>query len=97
MGYSSMLLGKGFDQTYRSVNEIVEHLIQFPFQTESEIQEDVFGYFRNETWESNKKYAAMLRRGLAKGLYKRILWKRKSDSRSLYRYYVPTSVKNNLK
>ena len=41
----------------RSAYEIVEHLIQFPFQTESEIQEDVFGYFRNETWESNKKYA----------------------------------------
>lgn len=96
MGYSSMVLGKGFDQPYRSVNEIVEHLIQFPFRTESQIQEDVFGYFRNETWESNKKYADMLRRGLAKGLYKRILWKRKSDGRSLYRYYVPTSLKNTL-
>ena len=96
MGYSSMLLGKGFDQTYRSVNEIVEHLIQFPFQTESEIQEDVFGYFRNETWESNKKYADMLRRGLSKGLYKRILWKTKSDSRALYRYYVTTSAKENF-
>ena len=97
MGYSSMLLGKGFDQPRNSVNQIVEHLIKFPFQTESEIQEDVFDYFRNETWESNKKYADLLRRGLEKGLYKRILWKRKSDSRSLYRYYVPTSVKNNLK
>ena len=93
MGYSSMLLGKGFDQPYRSVNEIVEHLIKFPFQTESEIQEDVFGYFRNETIESNKKYADMLRRGLRKGLYKRILWKTKSDSRALYRYYVPSSQK----
>ena len=38
----------------------------------------------------------MLRRGLSKGLYKRILWKRKSDSRALYRYYVPTSVKENF-
>ena len=81
---------------YRSVNEIVEHLIKFPFQTESEIQEDVFGYFRNETYESNKKYADMLRRGLSKGLYKRILWKTKSDSRNLYRYYVPTSAKENF-
>jgi hypothetical protein len=97
MGYSTMLMGKGFDQPRNSVNQIVEHLIKFPFQTESEIQEDVFGYFRNETWESNKKYADMLRRGLSKGLYKRILWKRKSDSRNLYRYYVPTLVKNNLK
>ena len=93
MGYSSMLLGKGFDQPRNSVNQIVEHLIKFPFQTESEIQEDVFDYFRNETWESNKKYADLLRRGLEKGLYKRILWKRKSDSRNLYRYYVVNKSK----
>ena len=89
MGYSSMLLGKGFDQPYRSVKEIVNFLIENPFQTESEIQEQVFDYFRNETWESNKKYADMLRRGMAKGLIKRIYWKRKSDSRPLYRYDVP--------
>ena len=81
---------------YRSVNEIVQFLIKNPFQTESEIQENVFDYFRNETWESNKKYADMLRRGLSKGLYKRILWKTKSDSRNLYRYYVPTSIKENF-
>ena len=96
MGYSTMLLGKGFDQPRNSVKQIVEHLIKFPFQTESEIQEDVFGYYRNETWESNKKYADLLRRGLQKGLYKRFLWKKKNDSRSLYRYYVPTSVKENF-
>ena len=96
MGYSTMLLGKGFDQPRNSVKQIVEHLIKFPFQTESEIQEDLFGYYRNETWESNKKYADLLRRGLQKGLYKRFLWKKKNDSRSLYRYYVPTSVKENF-
>lgn len=96
MGYSTMLLGKGFDQPRNSVKQIVEHLIKFPFQTESEIQEDLFGYYRNETWESNKKYADLLRRGLQKGLYKRFLWKKKSDSRNLYRYYVPTSVKENF-
>ena len=74
---------------YRSVKEIVEYLTNNPNKTESEIQEDVFSYFRNETWESNKKYADMLRRGLSKGLYKRYLWKMKSDSKPLYRYYVP--------
>ena len=74
---------------YRSVKEIVEYLANNPNKTESEIQEDVFSYFRNETWESNKKYADMLRRGLSKGLYKRYLWKMKSDSKPLYRYYVP--------
>jgi len=30
----------------------------------------------------------MLRRGLEKGLYKRILWKTASDSRKLYYYYI---------
>ncbi len=96
MGYSTMLMGKGFDQPRNSVKQIIEYLIENPFRTESQIQEDVFDYFRNETWESNKKYADLLRRGLAKGYYKRILWKRKSDSRNLYRYYVPTSVKENF-
>jgi hypothetical protein len=72
---------------YRSVNEIVEFLKTTNHQTESQIQEKVFGYYRNYSYESNKKYADMLRRGLQKGLYKRILWKRKSDSRALYYYY----------
>jgi hypothetical protein len=93
MGYSSMLLGKGFDQPYRSVKEIVSFLQTSNYQTESQIQEKVFGYFRNSTWESNKKYADMLRRGLEKGLYKRILWKKKSDSRNLYYYYVVNKSK----
>jgi len=81
---------------YRSVNEIVEFLIENPFKTETEIQEYVFDYYRSCSVYSNKKYADMLRRGLDKGLYKRFLWKTKSDSRKLYRYYVPTLVKNNL-
>jgi len=81
---------------YRSVNEIVEFLIESPFKTETEIQEDVFDYYRSQSFYSNKKYADMLRRGLDKGLYKRFLWKTKSDSRKLYRYYVPTLVKNNF-
>jgi hypothetical protein len=93
MGYSSMLLGKGFYQPYRSVKEIVNFLQTSNYQTESQIQEKVFGYYRNSTWESNKKYADMLRRGLQKGLYKRILWKKKSDSRNLYYYYVVNKSK----
>jgi hypothetical protein len=77
---------------YRSVNEIVEFLIKNPFRTESEIQERVFGYYRNSSIFSNKKYADMLRRGLDKGLVKRIIWKKKSESRKLYFYYVPTKT-----
>jgi len=99
MGYSTMLMGKGFDQPRNSVKQIIEYLIENPFRTESQIQEDIWDYFRNapRQLEPNKKYADLLRRGLQKGLYKRILWKTKSDSRNLYRYYVPTLVKNNLK
>ena len=80
---------------YRSVKEIANFLVDNPFQTESEIQEQVFGYYRNYSNYSNKKYADMLRRGLDKGLIKRIYWKRKNDSRPLYRYYVPSSANNN--
>ena len=73
---------------YRSVKEIVNFLKENPFQTESEIQEKVFDYYRNETWESNKKYADMLRRGLSKGLYKRMLLQEEGDSRAYYKYYI---------
>jgi hypothetical protein len=73
---------------YRSVNEIVDFLKTTNYKTEGQIQEQVFGYYRNETIKSNKKYADMLRRGLAKGLVKRLLWKKKSDNRNYYYYYV---------
>jgi len=77
---------------YRSVKEITAFLEKNPFRTESEIQEQVFGYYRNSSFFSNKKYADMLRRGLDKGVIKRIIWKRKSEGRALYRYYVPTKT-----
>ncbi len=78
---------------YRSVKEIVNFLSDNPFQTESEIQEKVFGYYRNETWESNKKYADMLRRGLSRGLYKRMLLQEEGDSRAYYKYYIAKKSK----
>jgi len=81
---------------YRSVKEIIHFLVVNPFRTENEIQEQVFGYYRSGNFYSNKKYADMLRRGMDKGLIKRIYWKRKSDSRPLYRYYVPSSANINM-
>ena len=54
-----------------SVNEIVSFLENDNFKTENQIQEQVFGFFRNDNWNSNKKYADMLRRGVAKGIIKR--------------------------
>lgn len=85
MGYSTMLLGMGYDQPRNSVKQVVEYLKKNNFQTESEIQENVWGYFRNETWESNKKYADLLRRGLRKGLYYR---DKHNKGRSRYVYFV---------
>ena len=82
---------------YRSVKEIQAFLLQNPHSSESQIQERVFCYFRNSSYQSNKKYADMLRRGLDKGLYARIEWRRKTgDTRSRFWYYVPEKVKNNL-
>jgi len=85
MGYSTMLMGKGYDQPRNSVNQIVSYLKQNNFQTESEIQENVFNYFRNETWESNKKYADLLRRAVDKGLVNRVKHKK---GRSQYVYFI---------
>jgi len=77
---------------YRSVKEIVNFLKQNPDQTESEIQEKVFGYYRNGSIFSNKKYADMLRRGLAKGLICRTE-KKKNQSRFVYNIAPPVIEK----
>jgi len=55
-----------------SIKQILQVLSDFEFLTENEIFELAFGYYRNETWESNKKYADMLRRGLSKKFIGRI-------------------------
>jgi hypothetical protein len=76
---------------YRSVKEIVSFLQKNPNSSESQIQQQVFGYYRNSSYESNKKYADMLRRGLAKGYYSRVADKSYNDG-STYRYFI---VENN--
>ena len=98
MGYSTMLMGKGFDQPRNSVKQIVDYLKQNPNQTETEIQENVFGYYRYgyRQLESNKKYADLLRRGVAKGLIVRTEQK-KNGSRFVYnvapRVITPQTIK----
>jgi hypothetical protein len=72
---------------YRSVKEIVAFLQKNPYSSETEIQERVFGYYRNSSYFSNKKYADMLRRGLAKGYYSRVAIKKNTD-RATYRYFI---------
>ena len=57
-----------------SVHEMVEVLKRIGPMTENEIHQAAFGYDRNTTWHSNKKYADMLRRGLKKGIIGRMEW-----------------------
>ena len=57
-----------------SVHEMVDVLKRIGPMTETEIHKAAFGYDRNTTWHSNKKYADMLRRGMKKGLIDRMEW-----------------------
>lgn len=69
-----------------SVKEIVAFLNESNFKSETELQEGIWGYYRGGRYvESNKKYADLLRRGLLKGLYKRVAIEGK---RHKYVYYV---------
>jgi|TARA_B100000073_G_scaffold95909_1_gene76184 hypothetical protein len=72
---------------YNSVKTMVQVLKEEGPMTEREIQMTCFGYDRNRTWKSNKKYADMLRRGLSKGIIARI--KTYTGNRSRFMYYVP--------
>ena len=72
-----------------SQQEIVDYLKTTKFMSESEIQEDVWGYKRGQTRESNKKYAEILRRALRSGKIKRVRMKIHSiDKRMVFRYYI---------
>ena len=70
-----------------SVHEMVDALKRIGPMTENEIHKAAFGYDRNRTWKSNKKYADMLRRGLSKGIIARI--KTYTGNQSRFMYYVP--------
>lgn len=73
---------------HNSVEQVVEFLNTNPLSTESDIQIKLWGYNRHTSYESNKKYAELLRRGLAKGLYTRVRLPIKGIQ-SRYFYYVP--------
>lgn len=73
-----------------SVKQIVDYLKNNPFSSESQLQKGAFDYDRSETWESNKKYADMLRRGMAKGIIARTEAKVEGN-KSKWFYFVPAS------
>ena len=55
-----------------SVKQIVDFLDLTVLASETRIQREVFGYDRQTSRESNKKYTDMLRRGWGKKLYHRV-------------------------
>ena len=57
-----------------SVHNMVDVLKTVGPMTENEISKAAFGYDRNSSDESNKKYADMLRRGMKKGIIDRMEW-----------------------
>jgi len=57
-----------------SVMEMVDVLKRIGPMTENEISKAAFGYDRNRSIYSNKKYADMLRRGMKKGFIARMEW-----------------------
>ena len=59
----------GNKNTQRMVNqpEIADYIKNNPGKTENQIMENVYGYYRNQSFQSNKKYAECLRRAMGKG------------------------------
>ena len=84
------------NKIYNSVNEMVDVLKKNPFLSENELTIAAFGYDRNRKFVSgglfyngaNKKYADMLRRGLRKGIIKRVEAKIRGK-RAKFFYYIP--------
>ena len=77
-------------RTCNTQQDIVDFLTANPgYYSETELLWRCFGYHRNFTYESNKKYADLLRRAWAKGLVTRRF---KSGSTSRYEWYLPEAV-----
>lgn len=82
-----------------SQQEILDFLKTVQCATEREIQEEVWGYYRNQSkrpWlsggssESNKKYADILRRALYSGKIDRMrIQFHKKDTRKYWYYFIP--------
>ena len=70
-----------------SVHEMVDALKTVGPMTETEIFKAAFGYDRNNSMDSNKKYADMLRRGMKKGIIDRI--EAEGLGKAKFLYYAP--------
>ena len=70
-----------------SVHEMVDVLKTIGPMTETEVFKAAFGYDRNNSMHSNKKYADMIRRGMKKGLISRVECEGLGKAKFLY--YAP--------
>ena len=73
-----------------SVHQMVEVLKRIGPMTENEINKAAFGYDRNTSFGSNKKYADMLRRGMKKGIIDRI--EPAINSRAKFLYFATKEI-----
>lgn len=73
-----------------SQQQIIDFLQTVECATEREIQEDVWGYYRNQSKASNKKYADLLRRALYSGKIDRMkIQFHGKDNRKYWYYFIP--------
>jgi len=64
--------------------EIINYISNNPGKTENQIMENIYGYYRGESFESNKKYAECLRRALYGGKINRVQSQTPSGKRFIY-------------
>ena len=76
--------------TRNSVKTMVKVLQEVGPMTENEITKTAFGYDRNASYGSNKKYADMLRRGMKKGIIDRI--EPAINSRAKFLYFATKEI-----
>lgn len=74
-------------RNFNTQQDLVDQLTKTPFLSETELMKAAFGYDRNNTWHSNKKYADLLRRAMKAGKIDRTTANKKG-SRARYFYYV---------
>ena len=67
--------------------DIVDTLESKPFLSENQLFKEAFGFDRNNSWESNKKYADLLRRTMESGKIDRVKAKVKGIN-ARYFYFV---------
>ncbi len=67
--------------------DIVNTLENKPFLSENQLFKEAFGFDRNNSWESNKKYADLLRRTRKSGKIDRVKASVKGN-KSRYFYFV---------